>query len=198
MTEATATAAGPVAVPIRAAAPVVAAPAVTPAVEKPRKVTQVLCGQKTSARRECADIRALKEAKLAPQPAPVETAAAVVAPERPGAVEPAAVSEPQTVPATSAIAAEAMAAVMPADAASPPARTAARQKPKKARVPADDPPVERLVHVYDQVTSDGRRVPVYRRANGGYETGTIIDDEYRPSRRVNLEPARGTHYFGLQ
>jgi len=176
-----------------AAAPVQSLPVAKPAVEKPRKAAQVVCEQKASVRRECADMRAAKEAKLLPLP--VQTA--VAAPARPGA-EAVAQPKPETVPS---IAAQAMAAVTPTPAeAAPatPARAAARQKPKKPRVPADDPVVERLVHVYDQIGADGRRVPVYRRASGGYETGTIVDDEYRPSRRVNLEPQRGARYFGLQ
>ena len=54
-------------------------------------------------------------------------------------------------------------------------------------------PVERLVKVYEQVMPDGRRVPVYRRAgSGGYETGTIVDGEYRPARRAEAR------FFGLQ
>jgi hypothetical protein len=69
--------------------------------------------------------------------------------------------------------------------------------------------MERLVRVYDQVLPDGRRVPVYRRVGSGtYETGMIIDGEYRssrriidgeyrPSRRANLDPPTG-RYFGLQ
>jgi hypothetical protein len=175
----------------------------TPAVGKPRKITQVACGQKASVRRDCADIRAAREAKLAPQLASAtETSATALAPARPGAAaEQIARLGPETLPANTALAVEAMAAATPAAAslsASPPVRAAARQKTRKARVSADEPPVERLVHIYDQVAPDGRRVPVYRRNDGGYETGTVVGDEYRPSRRVTLEPLRGQRYFGLQ
>jgi hypothetical protein len=182
------------------AAPAEAMLAATPAIEKPRKITPVVCGQKASVRRDCADIRAAREAKLAPQLILPETSATVLAPARPGAAaEQIATLRPETPAVDTVLAAEAMAAATPAAApASPPARAAARQKPKKVRVPADDPPVERLVHIYDQIAPDGRRVPVYRRNDGGYETGTIVGDEYRASRRVNLEPPRGQRYFGLQ
>jgi hypothetical protein len=185
--------------PVMAAAqPVAAIPALA---EKPRKLYQALCGQKTSARRDCADIRAAKEARLV---IPAETTAT------PAVVEAAAqtaVAKPDILAANTILAEAAMASTKPAEIASvsatppaPPARVAARQKPKKPRpaAVADDAPMERLVHIYDQIAPDGRRMPVYRRSNGSIETGTIVDDEYRPSRRVALEPQRGTRYFGLQ
>jgi hypothetical protein len=44
------------------------------------------------------------------------------------------------------------------------------------------------------VLPDGRRVSVYRRSNGSYEVGSIVDGEYRPTRRTEA----GARYFGLQ
>ena len=158
---------------------------------------------RATARRECAKEKAMKEARLkAPEPnAPAR--ASVVA----------------TVPAATVVAASpikeiqstAVAANASADAAEPvpavvqpvsapavqPQRAAAAPKAKRPRV-VEDGRVERLVKVYDQILPDGRRVPVYRRiGSSGLETGTIVDGEYRPARRANLEPRSG-HYFGLQ
>jgi hypothetical protein len=65
---------------------------------------------------------------------------------------------------------------------------------KKTRYP-DDLLVERLVRVYDQILPDGRIVSVYRRASGGYESGSITYGEYRRAAAVPLERPR---YFGLQ
>ena len=80
-------------------------------------------------------------------------------------------------------------------------RDAPVEAKRQRAVPAEverlvrEAPVERLVRVYDQVTPDGRRVPVYRRVgSGSYETGVVVDGEYRPARRVEA----GTRYFGLQ
>jgi hypothetical protein len=89
--------------------------------------------------------------------------------------------------------------------AAQPQKTAAAPKAKRQRsVPEDveryvrEAPVERLVKVYEQVMPDGRRVPVYRRVgSGSYETGVIVDGEYRPARRANLDPP-SVRYFGLQ
>jgi hypothetical protein len=97
---------------------------------------------------------------------------------------------------------EAPAVTQPAAPVSQPQKTAAAPKAKRQRaVPEEveravrEVPVERLVKVYEQVMPDGRRVPVYRRSgSGGYETGTIVDGEYRPARRAEA----GARFFGLQ
>ena len=84
--------------------------------------------------------------------------------------------------------------------AAKPQRNAARKAKQRNQDQRnqDNAPTERLVRVYDQVLPDGRRVPVYRRVgSGGLETGTIVDGEYRPTRRANLEPPGG-RLFGLQ
>lgn len=136
------------------------------------------CSQRLTARRDCAGVKAFKEARLT-KPAP---AAKVV----------------QARAASAKVRDAAVVANAQADvpAAQPPQRTAATPKAKRPRV-QEETPVERLVHVYDQTLPDGRRVPVYRRVGGGFETGTIVDGEYRPTRRANLEPPAG-RYFGLQ
>jgi hypothetical protein len=194
------TAAAPTQV-MAAAQPAAAVPAPS---EKPRKVNQALCGQKASVRRDCADIRAAKEARLV---IPAEASATTATPAAPEAAPQTAAAKPEILAANTIVAEAAMASAKPAEIASvpatppgPPARVAARPKPKKPRpaAVADEAPMERLVHIYDQIAPDGRRMPVYRRSNGSIETGTIIEDEYRPSRRVALEPQRGTRYFGLQ
>jgi hypothetical protein len=95
---------------------------------------------------------------------------------------------------------ETPAVTQPAAPVAQPQKTASAPKAKRQRgVPEDvvravrEAPVERLVKVYEQVMPDGRRVPVYRRAgSGGYETGTIVDGEYRPARRAEAR------FFGLQ
>jgi hypothetical protein len=155
----------------------------------------VFCSQRTTARRDCADVKALKEARLkAPEPVvPSKTEAAPVAAKAPDADQPAPASAPAKAPEP-VIAANAQ---PEAPAAQAPQRTATAPKAKRPRA-ADDAPVERLVRVYDQILPDGRRVPVYRRAGGGYETGTIVDGEYRPLRRATLEPPYGARRFGLQ
>ncbi len=153
----------------------------------------VFCSQRTTARRDCADVKALKEARLkAPEPAvPSKTEAAPATATAPDAdqAEPVSASA-KAVPVTAGNA-------QPEAPAVQPQRTTTAPKPKRPRV-AEDAPVERLVRVYDQVLPDGRRVPVYRRAGGRYETGTIVDGEYRPARRATLEPPYGARYFGLQ
>lgn len=144
------------------------------------------CSQRTSARRDCASVKAFKDARLKvvePTPeTPVPQAA-------PAAVK-AAVADQEPVSTASA---------QPSDApvVQAPQRAAAAPKAKRLRV-ADDAPVERLVRVYDRILPDGRRVPVYRRVGGGYETGIIIDGEYRRARRAHLEPPSGARVFGLQ
>lgn len=81
-------------------------------------------------------------------------------------------------------------------------QAASGPKPKAKTVRSGDEvpgaPVERLVRVYDQVMPDGRRVPVYRRADGSLEVGTVTDGEYRPSRSAELAPPAGRGFFGLQ
>lgn len=154
----------------------------------------VFCSQRTTARRDCADVKALKEARLkAPEPAvPSKTEAAPAVVKAPAADRPEVASAP-------AKAAEPVSAAnaQPEASAVQPQRTATAPKLKRPRV-AEDAPVERLVRVYDQILPDGRRVPVYRRAGGGYETGTIVDGEYRPTRRATLEPPYRARRFGLQ
>jgi hypothetical protein len=73
--------------------------------------------------------------------------------------------------------------------------TVAVPRPKTKKIRPPEAPAERLVHVYDDVLPDGRRVPVYRRANGAFETGAVVEGEYRPGRTVQLREPR---YFGLQ
>ncbi len=84
-----------------------------------------------------------------------------------------------------------------APAAQQPAASGPKPKAKIVRAP-DAASVERLVRVYDQVMPDGRRVPVYRRADGSLEVGTVADGEYRPSRSAELAPPAGRGFFGLQ
>jgi hypothetical protein len=80
--------------------------------------------------------------------------------------------------------------------AAQPQRTAATPKSKRQRAAErdDDGPVERLTRVGERVMPDGRRVTVYRRSNGTYEVGSIVDGEYRPTHRTEA----GARYFGLQ
>lgn len=138
------------------------------------------CSQRTSARRACADVKALKEARLT-APAKPEPAA-----------KPAAVAK-QPSPAAQA---SVMVAAEPVSVAAPVVTPKKQAAPKVAkRRSQENAPGERLVHVYDQMTPDGRRVPVYRRVvRGAYETGVI---EYRSTRRANLEQPSG-RYFSLQ
>lgn len=201
-----------------------------------------LCSQRTTARRDCASVKALKDARMnAPAPAPATTKEtkpavaekkpAVVGPKptvaetKPAVVEqkpaPAVVEpKPATVTAkapnpdqelAAPAVAQSVSAVTPPETptvtkpevpAVQPQKTAAAPKAKRPRaVPEDverqvrEAPVERLVKVYEQVMPDGRRVPVYRRSgSGAYETGTVVDGEYRPARRAEA----GARYFGLQ
>lgn len=156
------------------------------------------CSQRTTARRDCASVKAFKDARLkAPEPVaePVtEKTQPVTEKAQPAVAE----TQPATPPAAKVAAsesAEAVPAVVQPEAA-PPQRPVAAPKVKRARV--TEAPVEKLVKIYDQVLPDGRRVPVYRRVgSGGYETGTIVDGEYRPTRRAHLEPPAG-RFFGLQ
>lgn len=200
-----------------------------------------LCSQRATARRDCANVRALKDARNAPEPdsepavasakeaKPVTAAAEASSPEsKPAAVtaktsgpEPKPVVVPESKPA--AVAAKVLSPILPKAAPAPavtqpvavvaseeshpvpPADIPNAQQPKttsaskaKRPRPAEEAPVERLVRVYDQVLPDGRRVPVYRRAgSGALEMGTIVDGEYRPARRANLDPPSGRN-FGLQ
>jgi hypothetical protein len=155
-----------------------AEPAKTPAPEKTvarAAKLAVTCARSATARRDCVEAKEAKAAVLA---------SAMAAPE-------AAPAQPATPPAAT----ETVAAAEAADAetvAAPPAP----KTPKKVKKPrfADEGPVERLVRVYDQIMPDGRRVPVYRRANGGYESGAIVDGEYRRAAAIAEHP----RYFGLQ
>jgi len=146
------------------------------------------------------------------KPAVAETKpAAVEAKTQPAAAKPAVAakaSKPDqdaVAPATTQRTAQFPLVTQPEAPAAQPQRTAAAPKAKRQRsVPEDveryvrDAPVERLVKVYEQVMPDGRRVPVYRRVgSGAYETGVIMDGEYRPARRANLDPPSG-RFFGLQ
>jgi hypothetical protein len=169
-----------------------ATPTPTPEKAKPAK-TAAACGQST-ARKDCVAARAAKAALLeapqetSPSPSPVVASA----------VEPAANIPAITAPTA---ATEALAAAEPVATAAPantPLRTAAKKKTavaaKKPRYP-DDLLVERLVRVYDRILPDGRVVSVYRRASGGYESGSITYGEYR---RASAAPLDRPRYFGLQ
>lgn len=152
------------------------------------------CSQRTTARRDCAEVKALKEARLkAPEPAASSKPEAAPAAMKVHEAQP----ELASAPAQAAEPVSAVNAQPDAAAAQASQRTATAPRAKRPRA-ADDAPVERLVRVYDQVLPDGRRIPVYRRAGGGYETGTIVDGEYRPTRRATLEPPYGARRFGLQ
>jgi hypothetical protein len=168
------------------------------------------CTQRATARRDCANVKALKEARLnapAPVPTPPEkpqiavvaqTEAAPAVPPKadpvPAIVKAAAVDQPDAAPPKPVKAVEAPAASAPEQPAAKPQRTATH-KAKKPRV-QEEPPVERLVHVYDQVLPNGRRVPVYRRSNGRLEIGGVVEGVYRSyARRAEVF---GTRYFGLQ
>jgi hypothetical protein len=170
------------------------------------------CTQRATARRDCANVKALKEARLkAPAPVPTppakpQTAPAVVAQTEaalavppkadpaPAVITAAVVDQAEAAPPKPVKAVEAPAASVPEQPGAKPQRTAT-QKTKKPRV-LEEPPVERLVRVYDQVLPDGRRVPVYRRANGRLEIGGVVEGEYRSyARRAEVY---GTRYFGLQ
>jgi hypothetical protein len=181
----------------------------------PTVKTSTLCAQRTSARRDCAQVKAIKDARLtapdpipAPAPAPTPTPAAKVSAKS----APVAQAEPAAAPQPASAVVQTVAMEQPQTAAPkpvPPSETAAAPsahdtpaaksqrtaKKSKPRV-QEEPPVERLVRVYDQVMPDGRRVPVYRRANGRYEVGSVIDGEYRSSaRRADMYAPRT---FGLQ
>ena len=161
---------------------------------------------RATARRDCAKEKAMKEARLkatepnAPARAAVVATVPAAAPVAVFSASPIKEIQPAAVAAkASADAAEpAPAVIQPVSApAVQPQRAAAAPKAKRPRV-VEDGSVERLVKVYDQILPDGRRVPVYRRVGGsGLETGTIVDREYRPARRANLELPFG-RYFGLQ
>ena len=168
--------------------------------QPPTVKLSAFCSQRATARRACAEVKAFKEARLkAPDPAaaPSDPAAA---PSDPAAA-PSKQAQPAVVAAKAAVADQPETAAVAAQPEKPtvqPQRTAAAPKAKRARPPVEEAPVERLVRVYDQIMPDGRRVPVYRRVGSGrYETGIIVDGEYRPSRRANLGPPTG-RYFGLQ
>ena len=161
------------------------------------------CSQRATARRDCANVKALKDARLnAPEsespeeskPAPVAAKADMPAVAKPDAlVQPPVVTPVVTRQTAAATPAETGEVAQPEAAAHKPA-----PKVKRPRA-VEEPPVERLVRVYDQVLPDGRRVPVYRRVgSGNLETGTIVDGEYRPARRANLDPPSGRYYYGPQ
>jgi hypothetical protein len=169
------------------------APTPTPEKAKPAK-TAAACGQST-ARKDCVAARAAKAALLE---VPQETSPS--SPVVESVAEPAANTPPAAVHTA---ATEALAAADPVVAAAAPAntplRTAAKKKKtavaaKKPRYP-DDLLVERLVRVYDRILPDGRVVSVYRRASGGYESGSITYGEYR---RASAAPLDRPRYFGLQ
>ncbi len=177
----------------------------TPAVEKPQTVAakpeqtvaaaptaaedesvirlSALCTDKPTARRACAAVKAAREARLAEAHARAEAKAATSS-------SPPAVRARKT--STAASGASAQATAETEQSVSGP-----RQKTKTARV-ADETPVARLVHVYDHIAPDGQRVPVYRRGNGAYEFGAVVDGEYRQSRRAELGQPRVPNIFGLQ
>jgi len=171
----------------KAADTTAAAPQAEEETVAPTVKLSTLCSQRATARRDCASVKAFKDARLnAPEPA----------------AEPAKESKHEVATKAVAPALASVATVTP-PAAEPDASAAAApkappaQKAKRPR-PAEEAPVERLVKVYDQVLPDGRRVPVYKRAGtGALETGTIVDGEYRPARRANLDPP-SNRYFGLQ
>jgi hypothetical protein len=161
-----------------------------------------LCSQRATARRDCANVRAMKDARLnAADSEPVEESKpAPIAAKADAPVAAKADVPVQPAPATPSIVRQAAAAApAEAPAATPPEAAAPKPAAKVKRPrPAEEAPIERLVRVYDQVMPDGRRIPVYRRVgSGGLETGTIVDGEYRPARRANLDqpPSR---VFGLQ
>jgi hypothetical protein len=197
--------------PTPASAPSESVAAAPAAVEEddqtaPTVKLSTLCSQRATARRDCANVKAMKEARVtAPDSEPAEeTKPAPVAakPDAPAAakasapVQPA-VATPATVRQAVAAAPAEVGEVAHPEAAAPQPQKAAAPKVKRPR-PAEEAPVERLVRVYDQILPDGRRVPVYRRVgSGGLETGTIVDGEYRPARRANLDAPPERH-FGLQ
>lgn len=195
----------PVATPTTAAAETTAAAQADAEDDQaaPTVKLSTLCSQRATARRDCASVKAFKDARLSapepePEPAPVPAPAKE---SRPAAVAAKASGNGQ--PSAAPVAAQQVAAVTPSDVgtaqpdATQPAKTASAAKAKRPR-PADEAPVERLVRVYDQVMPDGRRVPVYRRVgSGGYETGTIVDGEYRAVRGATFDRPR-ERYFGLQ
>ena len=159
------------------------------------------CSQRTTARRDCAGVKAFKEARIkaTEPPALAKTEAApVVAKAEPVAAKTvtAEQAEPVSTPSKSAEPVSIVPVRPEAPAVQPPQRAASAPKAKRPRA-TDHAPAERLVRVYDQMLPDGRRVPVYRRASGGYEYGSVVDGEYRP-RRANLEPPYGARRFGLQ
>jgi hypothetical protein len=125
-----------------------------------------------------------------------ETTAAAKATTTPPKETPPPVREaPRAVPAEVVAA---VAAVPVETLAAQQQRTAATPKAKQQRQRAadrdDDGPVERLTRVGERTMPDGRRVTVYRRSNGTYEVGSVVDGEYRPTRRMEA----GARYFGLQ
>jgi hypothetical protein len=158
--------------------------------ERLGRPSYALCTEKPTARRACVQIKAAREARLA---AGMEPEPPVTSPSP----SPAAVAATPTAAATATASSESgqSRAEPPPQAAPAPAP---RPKVKIARTAVDTPTVRR-VHVYDHIAPDGRRVPVYRRPNGGYEFGAIEGGEYRPSRSAELgPPRRGFTYFRLQ
>lgn len=173
-----------VATPAKPAAIETTAGTAAAADDEPAVKLSALC-DKPTARRACAEAKAAKEARLAAAFARAE------------AETKTAPSSPSRAVARQALAA-ARTGAEPEDAeaeqAAPPPP---KQKMKTIRV-ADDTPVERLVHVYDHIAPDGRRVPVYRRSDGRYEFGTVANGEYRQTRRAELGQPRTFNFFGLQ
>jgi hypothetical protein len=164
----------------------------------PTAKLSAFCSQRATARRDCASVKAFMETRLtAPDPVS-DKADPSVAPDKadPSVAKGPAVEQPEPVSIVAA----------PAEVpAAKPQRHVARKAKQRNQDQRnqdqrnqDNAPTERLVRVYDQVLPDGRRVPVYRRVgSGGLETGTIVDGEYRSTRRANLEPPGG-RLFGLQ
>jgi hypothetical protein len=131
----------------------------------------ILCGDKPTARRICAEAKAARDAKLA------EIAARKKAKAR----------AEQMAAMAAKIAAE---AVAEANGTQTAADDASSQQQKAAHV-ADKQPAGQLVHVYDQIAPDGQRVPVYRRSSDGRYVFGAPEPAPPPDRRAELQQPRG-------
>ncbi|HZS65034.1 MAG TPA: hypothetical protein VFA53_11150 [Xanthobacteraceae bacterium] len=147
-----------------------------------------LCnGDRPTARRVCVEAKAARDAKLeqvteqAKAQAKAEENAALAAKIAADARAKAALASAQT----------------PQSSQAPAKTKTALDTEKRTADNIDKGPVETLVHVYDQVTPDGRIVPVYRSSNGGYRFGAPQGSS--EERRAELQQPRSFFsFFGMR
>ncbi|MEX0752786.1 MAG: hypothetical protein WD073_07660 [Xanthobacteraceae bacterium] len=121
----------------------------------------ILCGDRPTARRVCIEAKAAREAQA----------------------EALARAEAKTAAQAKAATAAKVAAAARAEAS---AAEQHNRNPRSAQA-ANDRAGDQLVHVYDHIAPDGRRVPVYRRPDGGYEFGAMQEAPPRPERRADVQ-----------